>query len=48
MSTIMVALIYVADQRINCDLFDGTTDELLTAKALKTVVAGRVVFEREK
>ncbi|MFJ7829491.1 amidohydrolase [Peribacillus sp. NPDC046944] len=40
---------YVADFTIfDRDLFDGTTEEMLTAKAVKTVVAGRVVFEREK
>ncbi|MFJ7744741.1 amidohydrolase [Peribacillus sp. NPDC097295] len=44
-----IKLGYVADFTIfDRDLFDGTTDEMLTAKALKTVVAGRVVFEREE
>ena len=28
------------------DLFDGSSEEMLQAKAVKTVVAGRVVFER--
>lgn len=28
------------------DLFEGTSDEMLKAKAVKTVVAGRIVFER--
>ncbi|MGX9135282.1 amidohydrolase [Rummeliibacillus sp. JY-2-4R] len=39
---------YVADFSIfDRDLFDGTSEEMLEAKAVKTVVAGRVVFERE-
>lgn len=40
---------YVADFSIfDRDLFDGTSEDMLTAKALKTVVAGNVVFDREK
>ncbi|HWL13746.1 MAG TPA: amidohydrolase [Ureibacillus sp.] len=39
---------YAADFSIfNRDLFEGTSEEMLEAKAVKTVVAGRVVFERE-
>ena len=39
---------YVADFSIfDRDLFDGTSEEMLEAQAVKTVVAGRIVFERE-
>ncbi|MFZ7946973.1 amidohydrolase [Neobacillus sp. 19] len=38
---------YVADFSIfDRDLFAGTSEEMLEAKAVKTVVAGRIVFER--
>ncbi len=30
------------------DLFEGTTEQMLKAKALKTVVAGKIVFERNQ
>ncbi|MEK4231047.1 amidohydrolase [Solibacillus sp. FSL H8-0538] len=40
---------YVADFSIfDRDLFAGTSEEMLGAKAVKTVVAGRIVFERNK
>ncbi|AZV43048.1 amidohydrolase [Peribacillus asahii] len=40
---------YVADFSIfDRDLFDGTSEDMLTAKAVKTVVAGRTVFDRAK
>lgn len=29
------------------DLFDGTSEDMLKAKAVKTVVAGKIVFERK-
>ena len=39
---------YVADFSIfDRDLFTGTSEEMLAAKAVKTVVAGRVVYDRE-
>ncbi|MEH7418166.1 amidohydrolase [Neobacillus drentensis] len=38
---------YAADFSIfDRDLFEGSSEDMLTAKALKTVVAGRTVFER--
>ncbi|WP_455660539.1 amidohydrolase [Pradoshia sp.] len=38
---------YVADFSIfDRDLFSGTTEDMLKAKAVKTVVDGRIVFER--
>ncbi|HWI48714.1 MAG TPA: amidohydrolase family protein, partial [Rummeliibacillus sp.] len=38
---------YVADFSIfDRDLFEGTSEDMLEAKAVKTVVAGRVVFDR--
>ncbi len=38
---------YVADFSIfDKDLFEGSTEDMLEAKAVKTVVAGRVVFDR--
>lgn len=40
---------YVADFSIfDRDLFEGTSEEMLQAKAVKTVVAGRIVFDRSK
>ena len=39
---------YVADFSIfDRDLFAGTSEEMLKAQAVKTVVAGRIVFERK-
>lgn len=39
---------YVADFSIfDRDLFSGTSEEMLKAQAVKTVVAGRIVFERK-
>ncbi|WP_338448321.1 amidohydrolase [Niallia oryzisoli] len=40
---------YTADFSIfDRDLFKGTSEEMLEAKAVKTVVAGRIVFERKQ
>lgn len=40
---------YVADFSIfDRDLFTGTSEDMLEAKAMKTVVAGRIVFDRKK
>ncbi|WP_462413491.1 amidohydrolase [Neobacillus sp. Marseille-QA0830] len=39
---------YLADFSIfDRDLLDGTSEDMLKAKALKTVVAGRIVFDRQ-
>jgi predicted amidohydrolase YtcJ len=43
----MIKIGYDADFSVfDRDLFEGTTEEMLKAKALQTVVAGEIVFER--